>query len=100
MGFIPREQTAAIRERGFAPVAPALVAEVLSPDDRPGETLSKVGDWLEAGTRLVWVIDPLKELARVYRRDGSESWVSAGGAFDGEDVVPGFSCQLGEILKR
>jgi len=31
---------------------PDLVVEVLSPDDRPGETLAKVGDWLEAAARL------------------------------------------------
>jgi hypothetical protein len=33
--------------------------------------LGKVGDWLAAGTPLVWVIDPERRLAHVYRQDGT-----------------------------
>ncbi len=83
---------------GFAALAPDLVVEVLSPGDRPGETLTKVGDWLDAGTRMVWIVDPERRLARVYRDDGRASHVSAGEALEGEDVVPGFSCPLAAIL--
>jgi Uma2 family endonuclease len=83
---------------GYAALAPDLVVEVLSPGDRPGELLAKVADWLSAGTRLVWVVDPERRLARVYRQDGSETIVNADQALDGEDVVPGFSCLLGVAL--
>jgi Uma2 family endonuclease len=83
---------------GFARLAPDLVIEVLSPGDRPGEVLTKVADWLEAGTRLVWVVDPERRLGRVYRADGSERTATLGEALDGEDVVPGFSCPLSEVL--
>ena len=79
-------------------MAPDLVVEVLSTDDRPGETLAKVGDWLEAGARLAWVIDPQRRLARIYRADGTESLLAESDALDGEDVLPGFSCPLGSIL--
>jgi len=82
----------------FATLAPDLVVEVLSPGDRPGETLAKVGDWLEAGTRLVWVVDPARRLTRVYRGDGTEDRVTADAALGGEDVVPGFSCPLDGVL--
>ena len=71
---------------------------MLSPGDRPGEVLAKVADWLTAGTRLVWVVDPERRLARVYRHDGSETIVPADGALDGEDVLPGFVCPLAPIL--
>jgi Uma2 family endonuclease len=83
---------------GFAALAPDLVVDVLSPDDRPGEVLAKVADWLSGGTRLVWVVDPVRRLARVYRQDGSESIVTAEGALDGEAVLPGFACPLETIL--
>jgi len=83
---------------GFPELAPDLVVEVLSPGDRPGEVLAKVADWLFAGVRLVWVVDPERRLARVYRPDGSETIVPADGALDGEDVLPGFSCPLASIL--
>ena len=83
---------------GFPELAPDLVVEVLSPGDRPGETLTKVGDWLEGGTRLVWVIDPERRSARAYRHDGSETSIGEGEQLDGEDVLPGFSCRLDSIL--
>jgi Uma2 family endonuclease len=75
-------------------LAPDLVIEVLSPDDRPGEVLSKVGDWLEAGARLVWVIDPERRDARVYRADGSQVHLSEDDQLGGESVVPGFQCAV------
>jgi len=83
--------------RGFAELAPDLAVEVLSPDDRPGEVLAKVADWLNAGARLVWVVDPVRVLARVYRADGSESILDDPDALRGEDVLPGFEYPLSAI---
>lgn len=83
---------------GYLALAPDLVVEVLSPSDRPGETLAKVGDWLNAGSRLVWVVDPDRRVARVYRQDGSETLITERAKLNGEDVVPGFECSLDSIL--
>ena len=98
LAFIARERLPDPRTRGFPALGPDLVVEVLSPDDRPGETLAKVGDWLEGGTRLVWVIDPERRVARVYRQDGTETHLADSGTLEGEDVLPGFSCSLSSIL--
>lgn len=84
--------------QGFPTLAPDLAVEVLSPDDRPGEVLAKVADWLDAGAKLVWVVDPARQLARMYRSDGTETAVSAEGLLDGEDILPGFSCSLASVL--
>jgi len=86
--------------RGFAELAPDLAVEVLSPDDRPGEVLAKVADWLNAGTRLVWVVDPIRFSARVYRADGSESMLGETEVLRGEDVLPGFEFDLGALFRR
>ena len=99
LAFVARDRMHLVARRGYARLAPDLVAEVLSPDDRPGEVLGKVGDWLEAGTKLVWVIDPTALAARAYRRDGSLAIVEADGSLDGEDVIPGFTCALREIVE-
>ena len=98
VGFVRRERLPDPVPSGYADFAPDLAVEVLSPDDRPGETLTKVGEWLTAGTRLVWIVDPVRRLARVYRADGREAVVGETESLDGEDVVAGFSCGLGEIL--
>src|SRR5204862_830476 len=84
---------------GFPRLGPDRVVEVLSPGDRPAETLAKIPDWLSAGTRLVWVIDPERRLARIYRQDGSESMLDEADALEGEDILPGFTCALDAVLE-
>jgi len=84
--------------RGYAPFPPDLAVEVLSPDDRPGEVLAKVADWLKAGTRLVWVVDPDRRIARVYRADGTMAEIGETGALAGEDVLPGFESELVDVF--
>lgn len=97
VAFVSRERADLVRTEGYAELAPDLVVEVLSPGDRPGEVLEKVGEWLEAGARLVWVLDRRRRQARVYRADGSVALLGAGDALDGEEVLPGFSCELDEL---
>lgn len=98
LAVVRRDRIPQPEPTGFADLAPDLVVEVLSPGDRPGEVLAKVADWLNAGSQLVWVIDPDRALARVYRGDGTEALVTQTDALDGADVIPGFSCPLEAIL--
>jgi Uma2 family endonuclease len=84
--------------RGFAELAPDLVVEVLSPDDRPGEVRDKVADWLRAGTRLVWVVDPETRTARMHLPDGIERAIPEDGALEGGEVLPGLLVPLGDVL--
>ncbi len=98
VSFVSRDRVPDPLPKGYAAFAPDLAVEVLSPNDRPGEVLAKVADYLSAGSRLVWVVDPERRHARIYRADGGEALVGEDGALDGEDVVPGFSCRLGPLL--
>jgi Uma2 family endonuclease len=79
-------------------LAPDLAVEVLSPRDRPRYVMDKVGEYLEAGVRLVWVIDPKKERAIVYRSLSDVRELGPDESLEGQDVLPGFSCQLRDIL--
>lgn len=94
VAFVSRSRVDEIPPTGFAMFAPDLAAEVVSPNDRPGELLAKVGQWLDAGTKLVWVVDPVRAEARVYRDDGELAIVRADGRLDGWTVLPGFECAL------
>lgn len=98
LAFVARVRVGLIARRGYAQLAPDLAVEILSPDDRPGEVLAKVGDWLDAGTQIVWVIDPERRTAQVYRADGGIAIIGADGALDGEALLPGFSCPLAELF--
>lgn len=83
---------------GYAEFAPDLVVEVRSPSDRAGRVLAKVADWLDAGTLLVWTVDPARHSAHVYRADGSESMLDANASLSGEDVIPGLVIQLSDLF--
>jgi Uma2 family endonuclease len=48
--------------------------------------------------RLVWVIDPRKARAVVYRSLSEVRELAANDVLDGEDVLPGFRCALRDIL--
>jgi len=98
VAFISAARVPSPLPRGYANIAPDLAVEVLSPDDRAGEVLAKVSDWLSAGSRLVWIIDPDRRMARVYRADDSESLVFADATLDGEDVLLGFTCQVEDLM--
>ena len=98
VAFVRKDRLPEPVPTSYLAFAPDLVVEVLSPGDRPGEVLAKVGDWLDAGARLVWVIDPERRLARVYRADGAELMLAETDQLRGEDVLPGFSCTVASIL--
>jgi Uma2 family endonuclease len=83
---------------GFFHVAPDLAVEVLSPADRAGDVAHKVGEYLGAGVRLLWVVDPEKGAAVVYKPGQAPRTIRLDDALEGEDVLPGFSCPLRELL--
>jgi len=64
------ERAYPLLDKPAADFAPDLVAEVVSPNDRPGGLLSNAGQWLDAGTKPVWVFDPARSEAHVYTAGG------------------------------
>jgi Uma2 family endonuclease len=83
----------------YFPGAPDLAIEVLSPGDRPNEVLAKVSDYLAAGCRLVWVVDPVREEVRAFRSTFTPRVLAGDDVLEGEDVVPDFSARLTDIFQ-
>ena len=83
---------------GFFPGAPDLAAEVVSPSDRVRDVQDKAKAWLDAGTRLVWVVWPNSRTVSVYRPGEAVMTLREGETLDGGDVVPGFQCSVSEIF--
>lgn len=97
--FLDSERSRMITRRGYSAVAPNLVVEVLSPDDRPAEVLEKIADWLSAGVELAWVVDPERREVRVHRADGSVALLHDGESVDGERVLPGFTASVRDLFE-
>lgn len=79
-------------------LAPDLAVEVLSEGNTPAEMRRKVGEYFDAGVRLVWLIDPRKRTAHVYTSPTDSVEVRADQALDGGEILPGFSVGLGDLL--
>ena len=75
-----------------------LVVEVLSPSNSHRKMATKVREYLEHGTRLVWVVDPHERNVTVYRKAGEGRLLWEAATIDGEDVLPGFECQVSEFF--
>jgi len=86
--------------QGHCAVAPDLAVEVISPTNRFSDMERKVQEYLRAGVRLVWVVDPPSRTIHAYRPGDTN--VRQYYEFDtliGEDVLPGFQCAVSEIFE-
>ena len=78
--------------------APDVAAEVLSPSDTSSAMLQKTLEYLEAGARLVWIVDPDARTVTVHRPDGSANILRDHQTLTGENVLDGFAVGVAEIF--
>ncbi len=83
---------------GFLSLAPDLAVEVLSPSNTASEMNDKVLLYLEAGTRLVWVVDPRRRSVAVHTPDRLARTLLVGDTLDGGDVLPGLALLVAELF--
>ena len=99
VAFVRRDRyDSTLEAQQFFSGAPDLAVEVLSPSNSPAEIHAKVADYLAAGCPLVWIIDPERRLADVYRTLLAPRRIEATGTLDGEDVLPGFSIAVAAVV--
>ncbi|MGA2620642.1 MAG: Uma2 family endonuclease [Thermoguttaceae bacterium] len=99
VAFVTAERIGGKLAAGFFPGPPDLAVEVLSPDDRAGEVLAKVQDWLDAGCRAVWVVDPRTSTVTVYRSRSEIAVLGTSEALSGGDLLPNFSLPVSELFQ-
>jgi Uma2 family endonuclease len=79
--------------------APDLAVEVLSPSNTAIGMHAKVADYLAAGTRCVWVVDPERRTVAVYASLLWPQVLREDSLLEGGDVVPGFQVRVGELFE-
>lgn len=99
VSFIAREHCpAGEAPEGYWPFAPDLAVEVVSPSDRFDDVLTKVQEYLKAGSQLVWVFHPRTKTVMVYRANGEVAFLQGQDELSGEGLLPGFRCRIDELL--
>jgi Uma2 family endonuclease len=84
---------------GYVPGAPDLAIEVISPSDLYMDVDEKIADWLEHGTRLVFVVNPRRHTVSVHRPGQPVTILAESDLLSGEDVVPDWSLPIAEIFR-
>lgn len=98
VGFVRADRVPSGPTPGFFQGAPDLAVEVLSPGDRAGEVLDKVQQWLDAGCQVVWLIDPQRRTAAIYRAREHTVLHNKDDELPGGDLLPGFRLRLADIF--
>ena len=76
-----------------------LAVEVVSPTDKHYDVTEKALAYLKAGTRLVWVIEPVAKTVMVYRSETDFTVLNYEDTLTGEDVVEGFTCPVAQLFE-
>ncbi len=97
IAFVSTDRLSEDKFKGFS-VAPDLAVEIVSPSDKQYDVTDKALAYLKAGTRLVWVIEPIAKTVMVYRSEADFTLLNYEDTLTGEDVVEGFSCPIAELF--
>ncbi len=96
--FVRADRLAGMPEDGYLPLAPDLAVEVISSSERAGHVSAKVIDYLDAGVRLVWLIDPRRRTVTIYTPDRTAHILRPPDVLNGGDVLPGFRLPFAELF--
>jgi len=97
--FISHERLATIEDPDkFAPFAPDLAVEVMSPSNTAREMEEKTALYFGAGARAVWVFNTKKRTASVYTSPSEVRVFNEDERFDGGEVLPGFTLDLAKLF--
>ena len=99
VAFIAKERLPEVPYGGYLEIVPDVTVEVVSPNDRPREIVEKVKECLDAGVKYIWVVYPKSRQVYVYKSDQSVEILSEDDVLIGEDVIPGFACEVSEIFE-
>lgn len=98
VAFWSKQRLPAPPKGTYPAVVPDLVVEVLSPDEAFRSLFAKVDEYLRAGVRLVWVAIPEDRAVGVFARGQGQQLLSEADTLTAGDMLPGFSCRVGEFF--
>lgn len=95
--YIQRSRLPTVPE-GFLTIPPDVAVEVISPSDVLYEVEAKVDEYLDAGVKLVWLINPSNRSVRVFQPNQRPIQLGPADDLTGSDVLPDFRCSVAELF--
>ncbi|MGH7556688.1 MAG: Uma2 family endonuclease [Gemmatimonadota bacterium] len=99
VAFVARDRLTFDPDR-FAPLAPDLAVEIVSPSNTMSEVHAKVVDYLDAGTPLVWVVEPRSRSVTVYRLRREIRLLTGDEEIDVGAILPGLRLKASDLFGR
>ncbi|RAM48383.1 MAG: Uma2 family endonuclease [Hapalosiphonaceae cyanobacterium JJU2] len=84
------------QKRKFPPIAPDFVIELRSATDDLETLRQKMQEYLDAGVKLGWLINPQQQQVEIYRTGKNVEVRNLPTKLSGENILPGFSLNLFE----
>ena len=78
-------------------LTPDFIWEVRSPSQSVRQQQEKMEEWVEAGVRLGWLIDPFERQVWVYRASGAVEELDDPATLSGEDVCEGLVVDMSRV---
>ena len=78
----------------FPRFAPDFVVELRSPNDRLSRLRPRMGEWIENGASLAWLVDPERRVVEIYRPGVEPETLLNAETVAGEGPVEGFILDL------
>ena len=85
------------QKRGFAPIDPDFVIELLSPSDELSLIQQKMQEYRDCGVKLGWLIAPDEKRVEIYRLDQKVEVLTTPKILVEEKILPGLSVDLAKI---
>ena len=100
VAFVRREWVEEVGDiEGYWPGAPGFLVEVVSPNDLYTEVEEKGRDWLEAGARMVVVVNPRGRSVRVHLSRTETFVLTEQDTLDGGNALPGWKLPVADIFR-
>lgn len=82
------------QKRKFPPIAPDFVMELRSATDDLQILRSKMAEYMNAGVKLAWLINPQQQQVEIYRQGQTVQTQNLPTELSGEGILPGFILNL------
>ena len=97
--FISNERLAQVQSDSYLDIAPELIVEIASPNDRWYDIDDKLTEYLKIGVQIVWVANPHRHQIHVYRSLTEIEILTVDDTLSGNSVLPGFSVPVAELFE-
>lgn len=96
--FVRAERLPALNDEDI-PFAPDLAIEVISRSDDWSEISRRARNYLQAGSKLVWVIDPYEQNVFVFKAGSHVIMLPPDAELEGEDLLLGFKLKVAALFQ-